>query len=287
MYHVGKILVADLDPISVSFIRWFIATIFLMVMYYRGNGRSNFLPPAKNVPILMVLGLLGVFIYNLLFFFAEKLISGNVLSIIYSFSPAIAVILSTIFFKTKTNLLTWIGIIVSVIGAIAIINLSNPNCNSFFCSDIIGGISFGKFLAIGLSICMAIYSLVSRKAKTLGISSLAITTYGALWGTFFLLICAIFEGNLYQIFSLNTTFWLAMLYASIGANVLGYKWFNDSVSELGIIKTVIFQNGIPLTAIIVGYLFFEEKISTSICLSSVIIIIGILLTNYSLIKNPD
>lgn len=282
MYHVGKYLVTELDPISVSFIRWFIATIFLYSIYHRENKDNKIIPDAKNIPVLVLSGICGIFIYTLLFFFAEQLISANLVSIIYSFSPACAVILSVIFFKSKTTIVTWAGIAISFIGAISVIYFANPICHDSSCIKPNSNLIIGELLAVCLSICMAIYSLITRRAKSNGISALTITTYGAIFGTILLFICSIFKGNLTHIFSLNLSFWIAMLYASIGANVIGYKWFNDSIADLGITKTVVFQNGVPLATIIIGYVFLQEKISTNTLFSASTIIIGILLTNYSL-----
>lgn len=284
MFQFAKLLVADLDPISVSFMRWLIATGCLIVLYYKSNSRANFFPQLKNLPILALSGALGVCIYNILFFFAEELIPGSLVAILCSFAPAVAVILSTIFFKSRTNLFTWIGIIISLTGAITIINLTNSECKNFFCGNFLHEMSSGNLLAIGLSICTAAYSLVNRKAVTSGMSSLTLTTYSAIFGTIFLLICVMFKGDLSKIFSLGSSFWLLILYASIGANVIGYKWFNDVIYDLGVPKTIIFQNGIPLASVITGYIFFNESLPGSVFLSSLIIIIGVLLTNFSLTK---
>ncbi len=84
---------------------------------------------------------------------------------------------------------------------------------------------------------------------------------------------------------MNLLFWIGILYASVLATVIGYKWFSDAIIELGVNKTVVFQNMTPLVTVIIGIVFLDNRVSLDFIDAGLFILIGVFITNYITMKN--
>ena len=282
VYHVAKYLVEGSDPFTVSFVRWFIASVVLLAFYWRKCGVAGFKKSTTEWKVLLLLSLFGVSVYNLLFFSAEVFLPASMVAILYSFTPCITVMLSAVFLKQKVSFYAWCGIIVAMTGAVVVINLSSPTCGKFFCIGLFSNVSFGQILAILASLSMAIYTILNKQASHMQMDSLTITTFSAVFGAIVLFITAIFFGDLPSIIHKSWMFWLAMAYVSTLATVVSYKWYSEAICNIGMNKTSVFQNGIPLATVILGVVFLGQTISLEIIMSGCAIIAGVLITNKAL-----
>ncbi|MDE4982585.1 cytochrome B6, partial [Francisella tularensis subsp. holarctica] len=70
-------------------------------------------------------GFFGVFLYNITFLCEEKLISGNIVAIIYAFTPCLITILTSYIFNLKVNQQAKLGILVALLGTIGVVMFSN------------------------------------------------------------------------------------------------------------------------------------------------------------------
>ncbi|MDE4969662.1 EamA family transporter, partial [Francisella tularensis] len=88
----------------------FASLIFIVVHYYFTN---TFFPMLnlKQWAYVIAVGFFGVFLYNIKFLWAEKLISGNIVAIIYAFTHCLITILSSYIFNLKLNQQAKIGIL--------------------------------------------------------------------------------------------------------------------------------------------------------------------------------
>lgn len=286
LYHVAKIATKETGPVTIAFIRYVItAAIFIFIHKFK---TGNFIPKLDKSQWLCILalGLVGICLYNLLFFSAESLISGNLVAIMYAFAPCITTVISSYIFKARLNFLSKVGILIALLGSIGVINYATPECGKFFCSNIFMHIGRGEVLGMLATITFACYSVISKYTSQKNVPSITMNTYAAIIGTITLGLFAFLDGDLTTIHELSLSFWFSVLYMSIIATVIAYLWYTDAIIQLGVFRTVVFQNTIPLQAVIIGYVFFGARIGMNELLCGVIVLIGVYITNYALaLKN--
>lgn len=274
-YHVASYLVKNVDIVTISFLRFLIASIALLVLYCcQNNCAGAYQKIRKNWLLLLYLGGIGIFLYNLLFFASESLISANDVALLFAFTPCIAAILSYIFLRQPVRLVGWLGIAIALIGAIAIINLSNKDCGRFFCANTFGALSMGQLFAFGASFSMAIFTIVSKKLSQRGVDTLTMTTVAAVVGALLLAILYLFYGGtLSALLQQGVKFWSGIIYLSLFATVITYRWYSDILHILGTPITV-WLNAVPFVAIIIGFVLSEATVSINELIAGVVIIIG-------------
>lgn len=268
-FTAGKLAVGEVPPFTVAFLRFFLAAICLIpvMLIWDPTGwklKLNQLPP------LILLGLSGVFAYNALFFSGlmhTTAISG---SLIIAANPMATSILSALVLKEKFSAKQILGILISFSGVLFVItkgSLETLTTQSF---------NIGDLMMIGAMLSWAIYSIVGKKVMD-GLSAITSTTYAIIIGTIFFLPFLLYELRSFSLSQVPPASWLAIIYMSLFASVLGFVWWYQGIKKIGAAKAAIFVNLVPIFSIFIAS-FFGEQVLVVQLLGAALVISGVYLT---------
>ena len=282
LYHVAPLPLSYVDIYLVGLIRYVFASMIFLVIHYYFVG--CFLPKLsiRQWLYIIAVGFFGVFSYNMTFLWAEKLISGNIIAIIYAFSPCLITILSSIIFKMKVNAQAKMGILVALLGTIGVVMFSGGDDMAQCLNGI--HISFGEVLSIMAVLCFAAYAILGKCCVREGIHMITINTYGAIVGMLMFAIVSIFKSDFSTLAHTDFKFWASMLYIATFATVIAYVWYLGALEEIGVYKTAVFQNILPFLVILIGFLVYGETISVLSLLFGIVVFLGVYMTNVAVNK---
>lgn len=281
LYHVARtLLIENISIFSLIFLRYGIATVVLFLLLKLKTGKIIYQLNIKQIVMLCFSGCFGISLYNIAFLSAESLVSGDIVAIMFSFAPCITVILSIIFLRMKINAIAIFGFICALIGTIGVINYATPSCGEFFCLQTFTNWNAGIGYSLLAAVCFAINAIIVRQLSQTNLTGLMINSYSSFLGLIIVIVVTLIKQQPF-IYSNEETypFMFAMLYTSLFATVLAYLWYTESIVNLGILKTVIFQNTLPLWTVIIGFIFFNDILSSQIMICGVIVIFGVITTN--------
>ena len=267
----ARVLSQEFSAITISFYRFLISSIFLLlVLVYRGEHRLKW--SAKNIVTMSVLGLTGVFAYNVFFFLGLQTVAAGKSSVIISMNPAVTAIFATIFLK---EVMTWkklLGVILALFGVITVIGQGD------FSSLFHGGFSIGEIFLLGSVTSWVIYTIVG-KIILKEFTSLQATTWAFVFGTLFIFPFAYFEGALKFNSQASFLHWTYLLYLGVFGSAVAFLWFYDGVKVIGAAKAASFINISPIVGVLSGVLLLGEKINLSLLVGGTIVAIGVVLIN--------
>jgi drug/metabolite transporter (DMT)-like permease len=270
-FIAGRVVAKDVGPFSAAFFRFAIATSFLTLIVWRIDGRL-LLPKKRQMVPIILLGLTGVFTYNVFFFKGLKLINAGRASIIIANNPIFIAILSAYFFKEKLNLIKVLGIIISVTGAIIVISKGNLN------EIVQGNIGRGEIFIFCSVLSWVVYSLIGKVVMA-DLSPLSSVFYSCVIGTFFLFFPACFEGILNNFHHYPIMAWLGIFYLGIFGTVVGFVWYYEGIKQIGPTKASLFINFVPVSAVILAFMILDEPITLSLFIGTILVCAGVYLTN--------
>ena len=282
LYNIAPLPLSYVDIYLVGLIRYvFASMIFLVIHYYFVGCFFPKLSIRQWLHIIAV-GFFGVFLYNMAFLWAEKLISGNIVAIIYAFSPCLITILSSIVFKMKVNTQAKMGILVALLGTIGVVLFSSGGDMAQCLNGI--HISFGEVLSVLAVLCFAAYAILGKCCVREGIHMITINTYGAIVGMIMFAIVSAFKSDFSTLTHTGFEFWASMLYISTFATVIAYVWYLGALEEIGVYKTAVFQNMLPFLVILIGFIVYGETISMLSLLFGAVVLLGVYMTNVAVNK---
>ncbi len=270
-FVAGRLVTQNVGPYSIAFLRFAMASILLILLTWRIEGKLPELKKSQIIPVIL-LGMTGIFMYNVMFFKGLKIIEAGRASLIIATCPIFITICSAIFLKEKINPVKGLGIVISVCGAAIVI--SKGNINRIF----EGGLGLGEFYIFCCVLSWVAYSLIG-KAVMNNLSPLASVSYSAVVGTVALAIPAFFEGLLQNIPSQSAVDWLCISYLGIFGTVVGFVWYYQGVERIGPTKAGLFINFVPISAILCAFFILAEPITLSLAVGTVLVISGVYLTN--------
>lgn len=270
-FVAGKAVSQNVGPFSIAFQRFAIASVLLILLTWQIEGKLPALKKFQIIPVIL-LGMTGIFTYNVLFFKGLKIIEASRASIIVATCPIFITIFSAIFLKEKINLIKALGIIISICGAIVVI--SKGNINGIFET----GLSRGELYIFCCVLTWVAYSLIG-KAVMRHLSPLASVSYSAIVGAVALFVPACFEGLFQDIRNQSMLDWSCISYLGIFATVIGFVWYYQGVQRLGPTKTGLFINFVPVFAILCAFIILREPITISLVVGTALVISGVYLTN--------
>lgn len=273
-FIAGSILSQSLPSITAAFSRFFVASILLVMVAVRMEGK---LPRLNLEQILLTafLGVTGIFLYNICFFGALATVPAGRTSLFVSLTPIVTAILAGLLFSERLGFRRWIGVVVALVGAIIVITRGDLIKGI---TDISQSLGQGELMMLGSVFSWAAYTLISRKAlETL--SPIAATTYGTLWGFLFLSAGAIGEVNEVDWILLDWRVWASIFYLGAFGTVLAFIWYYQGIRVVGPSRTAIFTNLVPGFGVLFSAVLLGEPILISMVVGGLIAVLGVSLVS--------
>jgi drug/metabolite transporter (DMT)-like permease len=273
-FVAGRLLAQQMGPYSAAFLRFAVASVCLYIFVLRTHGK---IPPLKKRQILpaLLLGLTGVFSYNVCFFSGLKTVTAGRASLIIATNPVFIALLASVLFRERLSALRLAGIALSVTGAATVIGHGHPQM------VIQGGLGRGELYILGAVASWVAYSLIGKAAMR-DLSPLVAVTYSCMIGTLALLPPALMEGVLGGLRHYPWSAWLSILYLGLMGTVMGFIWYYEGIKAIGPARAGVFINIVPLSSVLLAFFLLHEPVDISLLAGAVLIITGVYLTN----RNP-
>ena len=239
-------------PVSLAFWRWLTVFIILLPFFY-SEILSNKKYFNKEFWKLFFLGSMGCGVCGAFPFIAGMSTTMANMGIIYTSSPVFIIILSVMFFKDKINFSRILGLVLCLIGVLAIISKGNL--------DLLINFKFtsGDLWMIGAAMGWAIYSiyLLNWKSK---FSLMGRFTLIAFFGFISLFPFYILEESLFFDTKFNSTFLAWVLFAAISPGIIAFSLYTKVQRYLGASLTGFTLYLFAVYGAIFGIILFEEML---------------------------
>lgn len=267
----GRIVAASMEPFSAAFLRFLIASAFLIFLTMRVEKRA---PRLRREHVLqaVLLGLTGVFAYNAFFFSGLKAVPAGKASLIIACTPALMALISGLFLGERLKPAHAVGIPLSLAGVGVIISRGDP------AALLAGGLGQGELLIFGCAATWTAYSLLGKRAMA-AMSPLNAVTWACILGCLMLLPGAAAEGLADRIGSVGPVIWGNLLFLGVMATGLSFAWYYEGIKAIGASRAGVFINLVPVAAIVMGVLILGESVTWTLAIGGAMVIGGVWLTN--------
>jgi drug/metabolite transporter (DMT)-like permease len=272
-FLAGSVATEELSPITVAFLRFLGAAIILFpFMWYKEPNRPRI--SMRDWIFFILLGLTGIFLYNIFFFLATKYVPIIKSSLFIATNPVLIVLLSAVFLKEKISIRQIIGLLLALLGGFYII--VNGDFEQF------AHLGFTKMdlVLLGAVISWASYTVLG-KVVLRKFSSLVSTTYAVGFGTLFLFPFALAETTWRELAQTTWPTWIAIIDLAVLVTVISFILWYEGVKLIGASKSAIFINFMPLSAVIMAILFRGEYFAVHHFIGAILVILGVYISSLS------
>ncbi|MFO8062111.1 MAG: DMT family transporter [bacterium] len=264
-----KIVVEQIPPATIGFLRFVIAYISLTVIVKMQGKREKIARPDR-FPVIMM-GLTGVTLYFLFENYGLQYTSAANGSLIVSTVPIFTIIFNRIFLKERFSPVTIIGIILSFIGIYILIFGFSGSMELNLRGDIV------MFLSVVSWIGYTYYAKNTR--RNYGV--LTVTRELSLWGAVFFIPFVIYDCISNPAFITNTdiSVIIPLVYLGIICSAIAYLMWNKALKEEDAHLVNAFIYLIPLFSIITEVIYTGEMPRLRVYISAPLIIAGLFIAH--------
>lgn len=264
-----KAVLDKLDPFTLLVIRFGIGALFLLCLLLLLKEKLKISP--VYIPHLIVLGILGVFIHQVIQASALLTIDASSAGWMISLSPIFTVILSMIFLNERMTVLKAIGMILALFGVLMITTGGSEKTFE-------PALNIGYLLMLLSTLNWAVYSVLLKKLN-IPLSPLVITFYMSLLG-FVLTIPFLIRNKGWEAVShLQTGEWAHLLFLGVFVSGVAYWYWAKALHVLEASQVSVFLYLEPVATLIAAVLLLNEKIILISVVGGIIIIIGVIFVN--------
>lgn len=250
-------------PGQLALLRFLVASLGFAV--YAAIVRMP-LPRFRDLPALLLLGLLGIAVYHTSLNIAEMRVSAGSAGILIASSPIFTALLAVAFLKERLSTKAWLGVLTGFVGAV-LVALGEG-----------GGVRVEPFALLVLVAALAGSAyFVLMKPMLSHYTSIQLSTYSVWLGTLLLLI---FSPELPRELAnapLGAT--LAAVYLGLLPGGLAYITWTYALSRTSASRLASFQYLIPALAIVVAWLWRGETPLPLALVGGVVSTLGVVLVN--------
>lgn len=270
MFVIANQILNEISPLYLAILRYGPAVIVVGIVLYFMEGKGAF-KINKEFFIVASIGAFSMFGFNVLVWIGVAMSTGVIAAIFQPMMPLIGVLISSVFFKQKYNILTFVIIFIAFCGVFL---ASSKGDFSFLTnSDSLGA------LLIFLGVFIATFAgVLSQRFKNFSMLRYTVVTNGA--GV--LLFCAMaFVGYLVNIVPFPTfdnidhIKW-ELLYIVIFTGPLPLFLWYKGFELIGTVNGMLLNNLVPVVAI-VGTLLVGYSVGSFEIAGSLIIIVAMIL----------
>ncbi len=276
-FTVGKFAyLENVPPYSLAFFRWILVWIILIPFTFKEIYKIK-KEVKENLSLFIILGFTSVGVFSAFTYNALNHTQVINASLFNTAIPVTIILVCFLLKIEKTNIFQISGLIVSVIGILVIITRLDL--------DILLTLNFNKgdiYMLIAI-ISWGIYSAFLKKRK-INISLLSLIQVVCTFGLIFLFPAFLFELVQEKTISVNSNFLYILLYIAIFPSIGSYYCWAGAVSIIGANRAGIFLSLIPLFSTMFAMIFFNEKFLFFHFIGSVLIILGLFLSNKKFIN---
>jgi drug/metabolite transporter (DMT)-like permease len=276
---VGRLMVGVIPPLTLNFLRWFIALLLLLPFSYR-----LFLKPAIFMPMwrrYLLLGFLGIGCYNALQYLALVTSSPINVTLVASSIPVFMLVIGLFFFGVKVRPPAALGVSLSISGVIVVV--TRGDFASFFTMNPVTG----DLLMVLASLCWALYSwLLVRPGERPDPQSLkdhwihflfVQIAFGVVCSLVFALLeWAWLDAPLSSHIEWGSSLVMGALYVAIFPGIIAFRAWGLAVERVGPAFAGVVVNTTPLLTALLAMIFLNETPQLYHVLAFTLILGGIL-----------
>ncbi|HEY5672192.1 MAG TPA: DMT family transporter [Malonomonas sp.] len=260
-----------IPPVALSFWRWTIALAILLPFTWRQTWRDW--PQIKaGWKAILLLGLLGIAIFNTLLYTAAHSTTALNISLTQSVMPAAIVLISFVLFRERVSRLQLVAVLLCILGATYIVMRGDWQRLlqlSFVEGDLI------MLLAVVL---YGLYTVLLRKRPPIHPFSFLVTTFSV--GVICLLPLYLWELGQTAPLILSQPVILSLAYVGLFPSIFAYFCWNRGIELIGANRAGLFINLIPVFAALMAVIFLGEQFQRYHLLGMLFIFSGLALFNW-------
>lgn len=267
-YTIGKFGMKEFDPAVFTTLRFAIATPLMLALLVWREGGFNF--SRSDLPRLILVGLVGVAIYQTLFIASVKYTTVTTVAMMLGVSPVFTALFGALAGQEKLRSSFITGAIVAFAGLSIVIRFGSGQLGLSMAT------MFGDILALAAGILWGYYPVLANPLLKKH-SGLWATAHSSFFGTIFLVIYTLPDIATINWQAITIPAWASLLYSAIPVTAFSLVAWYYGIEKIGSNQVMIYMFMVMPVAIAIAALTIDEAVNFYQIVGATITMLGVYL----------
>ena len=277
----AKLIFDEVSPIVFVALRYTLACPFLLALTLQQNRNNKSGSLKKNWKILLIAGLSGPFISQIMQYIGLAMTTASDALILLNLTPIFAIVLAAPLLKEKITLDKILGLLLATIGVILIVMNTSPEYAAINVQRILGDI-----IVIASTFFFAINGIAGKIAVKYE-NAVTVTFYSTLFAVPFIWISAALLEDVTVLFRMNAVTWLVIAWVAIVNTVMAFILYYQSMKYIEASRVQITLNLVAVWGVLMSVLILHETITLLQITGGFLTIIGVILAQMTQIRKKS
>lgn len=247
----ARLAVGEISPMLLITLRWF-GSVALLFALSGAQIRRDWPVLRRRLPYLALMGVVGLAIFNALFYLAAHETTAVNIGILQGAMPVLVLLGSVVFFRTKLGALQVAGVAITIAGVALVVSQGDLAVLAAL------EINRGDLFMLLASVCYAAYALGLRNKPQ--VSPISVLTVISTVAAFATLPLAMAEALMGRMVWPSLDGWAVVAYVTVFPSVLAQLFFINGVGLIGPARAGVFINLVPVFAAILAVAILGEAL---------------------------
>jgi drug/metabolite transporter (DMT)-like permease len=281
VFPATKRLSAELSPLTISLLRYGLATLALLPWFARearrsaGARRNPARLTAKDAAALALLGLLGVALFSFCLTAGVAMSSASSASLLTNSQPIFTTLLAPLIIDEKLSPRRLAGAALGL-GGVALIVTGGRLGAALLRQEYF----LGNLVLTGGAVAISVQTILLKRF-VIRFGGFLPTFLTMLAGSLFLAAAVLATGGWRELGTLGPAGWLLAVYIGLAGTALVYPLFNAALRGYGVVRSVGFKLLIPVFGILLAWLLLAERPGWPTLAGAAVVIAAVLLLQRS------
>jgi drug/metabolite transporter (DMT)-like permease len=269
-YIAGKIALHAFPPLLLFGLRISMAGVLILpVWWWERRRRAELSWTRRDVPLLIVLGVFGVALNQMLFVLGLSRTSVAHSSIFANTTPILILLMASM--RGLERLTGWklTGVMVALTGVVLLRKLdTNPQGEATLAGDFLtfcGALAFSIFTVLG-------------KPHARRYSAITVNTFAYAGGALAMAPVTLWKAGGFDFGAVPFSAWAAVFYMALVPSVICYLIYYYALARVEASRLAAFSYLQPLLAILFGIVILHERVTLGLAVSGLVIFGGVYIT---------
>lgn len=225
----------------------------------------------KNWKILLITGLSGPFISQILQYVGLELTTASDALLLLNLTPIFAVILASPVLSEKITIEKVVGVILATVGAMLIVMNATPEPATFDFWRL-----FGDLIVIVSTFFFAVNG-IAGKVSIKSVDAVSTSFYSMLFAVPFIWVSASLLDDVTVLFTMSVQAWLVVMWVAIVNTVIAFVLYYESMKHIEASLVQIMLNLIAVWGVLMSILVLSETVTYFQIFGGAITVIGVII----------
>jgi Predicted permease, DMT superfamily len=263
-FVVGKIALRDFPPMLLACLRTTLAGVFVLPVYLLHQEKTQW--KARDVPLLIQLGVFGVALNQVFFVLGLNRTSVAHAALIIALTPLLVLLLASARGLEAFSARKVAGMAIAV-GGVGVIHIAKSSQASFV----------GDLFVLLAAITFTIFTVFAKEA-TARHGSVTMNTFAYAGGAILLLPVTILVSRDFDFAGVSAAGWLCLIYMALFPSVLCYLIYYYVLTYIPASRVSAFSYLQPFVATLLAIPLLNEHVTISLIVGGTLVLLGVFVT---------